>query len=344
MSLQNKQFITKESDSQSKLQQLLACGFFQVCSCRHCGDKADGTDCLVCDSCEKVYHISCVEPAVKEIPPKSWFCVDCTVSRLPHKNCVVCERLNAQRTLINGVGDEIISTNEETDMGLEESSNCEIEVGIEEQRHLKPLQPCKICGSDMELGEHLLKCGHLFCPKKYYHKSCLTRTELRKYGPRWYCPSCLCRACLIDCNDDKIILCDGCDHAYHIYCMNPPSSSIPSGRWFCRKCDADITRIFKAKKVYEDLERKRKWKSERVCDKDEGPMDILLNAAQSQEDLERERKRKGEQVIDKHEGPMERKRKGQRVIDKDEGPMDMLLNAAQTLNLQEELAAINKIR
>lgn len=273
---------TRESDSHTKLEQLVACGVFKVCSCRHCGEKADGRDCLVCDSCEEVYHISCVEPAVKVIPHKSWYCVDCIASRLPHENCVVCKKLNAQRTLINGVGDDIISMNEETDMELEESSNCITEVGIQQQKETKYFQLCKICGSDMEFGEHLLECGHPFCPNKYYHKSCLTSTELRMYGPCWYCPSCLCRACLTDRDDEKIILCDGCDHAYHIYCMNPPRTSIPRGKWFCRKCDADIQKIRKAKMVFEDLERERKQKGEQVIDKDEeGPMDILLNAAQT---------------------------------------------------------------
>ncbi|XP_031253377.1 bromodomain adjacent to zinc finger domain protein 1A-like [Pistacia vera] len=60
---------------------------------RRCEEKADGKDCLVCDS---MYHVSCVEPAVKEIPPKSWYCVSCAAKGigLPHENCLVCERLN----------------------------------------------------------------------------------------------------------------------------------------------------------------------------------------------------------------------------------------------------------
>ncbi|TKY56089.1 Methyl-CpG-binding domain-containing protein 9 [Spatholobus suberectus] len=102
--------------SHMKPEQTVECVTYKVGSCRHCGDKADGTDCLVCDSCEEMYHLSCIEPAVKEIPRKSWFCANCTASGIGcrHENCVVCERLNVPKTLDDVVGEKSIPTNEET--------------------------------------------------------------------------------------------------------------------------------------------------------------------------------------------------------------------------------------
>ncbi|KAJ0113633.1 hypothetical protein Patl1_02570 [Pistacia atlantica] len=87
------EFFTGESNSDAKIARPEACGVNKVCTCRRCKEKADGKDCLVCDS---MYHVSCVEPAVKEIPPKSWYCVSCAAKGigLPHENCLVCERLN----------------------------------------------------------------------------------------------------------------------------------------------------------------------------------------------------------------------------------------------------------
>jgi [histone H3]-trimethyl-L-lysine4 demethylase len=33
-----------------------------------------------------------------------------------------------------------------------------------------------------------------------------------------------------------MLLCDGCDCGYHIFCLDPPLSSIPRGQWFCHTC------------------------------------------------------------------------------------------------------------
>lgn len=154
---------------------------------------------------------------------------------------------------------------------------------------------CKICGSEVD-GEYKKICGHSSCPNKFYHLRCLTSKQLKLHGPCWFCPSCLCQFCLTDRDDDEIVLCDGCDHAYHIYCMQPPRSSIPIGKWFCRKCNAGIQAIRQAKKAHEsNMLRKtgqhgskrignfsKVWNIEygREMEKGEG-MDMLLTAAKT---------------------------------------------------------------
>ena len=39
-------------------------------------------------------------------------------------------------------------------------------------------------------------------------------------------------------NDDpqETLLCDNCDHAFHMKCLNPPLSQIPATNWYCDKC------------------------------------------------------------------------------------------------------------
>ncbi|KAG2665868.1 hypothetical protein I3760_15G028900 [Carya illinoinensis] len=256
------EFLPRESDSPIKPVQTEDCGVFKVCTCRQCGRKADGRDYLLCDSCEEMYHVSCIEPAIKEIPPKSWYCTVCTSSRVtsPHQNCEVCDRLIAPKSPSNGGDDETSPINEETSIDMEENSNCSMDNGLQPSKGGKNSFRCKICGNEVEDGEKLKACGHSFCPNKYYHARCLTTKQLKSYGPRWYCPSCLCRVCLADQDDDKIILCDGCDHAYHIYCMKPPRTSIPRGKWFCRKCNAGIQAIRRAKRAYETKEIKHRKK------------------------------------------------------------------------------------
>ena len=40
-----------------------------------------------------------------------------------------------------------------------------------------------------------------------------------------------CEICNCDDNEEKLLLCDGCDHGTHTYCFRPPMSSIPPNDW-----------------------------------------------------------------------------------------------------------------
>lgn len=45
-----------------------------------------------------------------------------------------------------------------------------------------------------------------------------------------------CRFCRRKGADEYMLLCDGCDHGYHTYCLRPPLVNIPEGDWFCNDC------------------------------------------------------------------------------------------------------------
>lgn len=45
-----------------------------------------------------------------------------------------------------------------------------------------------------------------------------------------------CRICRRKCGDEFMLLCDGCDHGYHTYCLKPPLKDVPEGDWFCHDC------------------------------------------------------------------------------------------------------------
>uniref|UniRef100_A0A8D3CA95 [histone H3]-trimethyl-L-lysine(4) demethylase n=1 Tax=Scophthalmus maximus TaxID=52904 RepID=A0A8D3CA95_SCOMX len=36
--------------------------------------------------------------------------------------------------------------------------------------------------------------------------------------------------------EDRLLLCDGCDDSYHIFCLIPPLHDVPKGDWRCPKC------------------------------------------------------------------------------------------------------------
>lgn len=46
----------------------------------------------------------------------------------------------------------------------------------------------------------------------------------------------ICHMCNRGDGDEYMLLCDGCDDAFHTYCLIPPLSEVPKGDWRCPKC------------------------------------------------------------------------------------------------------------
>lgn len=218
--------------------------------CMSCRGKTKDRSIIVCDSCEKIYHIYCVGVSVTEGSPRAWCCNNCvsTGSETPHENCAVCERASTPLTgtrlgenLMDATANDILAS-------TEEESNHSVEADVTSKG--TPRLRCKICKCEILNGCYR-ECEHYSCYNKF-HLRCLTELQMKRFGPHWYCSSCLCRVCLIDRDDEQIVLCDGCDNAYHIYCMEPPRSSVPEGEWFCRVCETKLRAIHHAKMLYEN--------------------------------------------------------------------------------------------
>ncbi|KAK9162479.1 hypothetical protein Syun_003381 [Stephania yunnanensis] len=277
-----------ETGQLPKPEQANISGLDKVSICRRCGKKAVGKDCLICDSCEEIYHISCIEPAVQKIPPRCWYCASCTASGIKplHANCVVCERLNNPVTQVQshvGTGlKEQITKAALKNLGDKSTSMGNGDV-IRSSGESRVRSICKICRQEDVESRRLPSriCGHSQCPNKYYHERCLSSRQLKTYGRCWYCPSCLCVACLTDKDDDKIVLCDGCDHAYHIYCLEPPRAHIPKGKWFCKICVAGIQAIHEAKRFVVNFEKRPKKGKYMGLKSAVGSVDMLLSAAET---------------------------------------------------------------
>ena len=45
-----------------------------------------------------------------------------------------------------------------------------------------------------------------------------------------------CQDCGSTDRGEEMLLCDGCDHGYHMDCLDPPVAKIPDGDWFCPVC------------------------------------------------------------------------------------------------------------
>ncbi|KAJ8006852.1 hypothetical protein DPEC_G00111520 [Dallia pectoralis] len=49
----------------------------------------------------------------------------------------------------------------------------------------------------------------------------------------------MCPMCGRGDEEDRLLLCDGCDDSYHTFCLIPPLQDVPKGEWRCPKCVAE---------------------------------------------------------------------------------------------------------
>lgn len=50
----------------------------------------------------------------------------------------------------------------------------------------------------------------------------------------------VCLVCGSGADEDRLLLCDGCDDSYHTFCLIPPLLDVPKGDWRCPKCLAQV--------------------------------------------------------------------------------------------------------
>ena len=48
--------------------------------------------------------------------------------------------------------------------------------------------------------------------------------------------SAICCICREGDREDFMVLCDVCDHGYHLDCMDPKLNQLPEGDWMCQDC------------------------------------------------------------------------------------------------------------
>ncbi|XP_045445065.1 E3 ubiquitin-protein ligase UHRF1 isoform X2 [Pipistrellus kuhlii] len=83
-----------------------------------------------------------------------------------------------------------------------------------------------------------------------------------KDNPSKPCHECSCSLCGSKQDPDKQLMCDDCDHAFHLYCLNPPLSSVPpETEWFCPKCRNDASEVVLAGEKLKESKKKSKMAS-----------------------------------------------------------------------------------
>ncbi|XP_072010415.1 E3 ubiquitin-protein ligase UHRF1-like [Engystomops pustulosus] len=84
-----------------------------------------------------------------------------------------------------------------------------------------------------------------------------------KDNPRVKCRMCACHVCGGKQDPGKQLLCDECDMAFHMYCLDPPMTSLPQDDedWYCPECRIDTSEVVLAGEKLKESKKKAKMAS-----------------------------------------------------------------------------------
>lgn len=83
-----------------------------------------------------------------------------------------------------------------------------------------------------------------------------------KDNPKKNCRMCNCHVCGVKQDPDKQLLCDECDQAFHMYCLDPPLTCIPDDEdWYCPNCRNDASEVVLAGEKLKESKKKSKMAS-----------------------------------------------------------------------------------
>ncbi|XP_022087295.1 E3 ubiquitin-protein ligase UHRF1-like [Acanthaster planci] len=83
-----------------------------------------------------------------------------------------------------------------------------------------------------------------------------------KDNPRRKCKHCACHVCGGKDDPDRQLMCDECDMAYHLGCLDPPLTEIPDvEEWYCPLCKNDASQVVMAGEKLKHSKKKAKMAS-----------------------------------------------------------------------------------
>ncbi|XP_074640769.1 E3 ubiquitin-protein ligase UHRF1-like [Tubulanus polymorphus] len=134
---------------------------------------------------------------------------------------------------------------------------------------LTPLENCKIVfidevmkiedSSDHVVNMKDVESGVQQTPTKRKNKP---NCDECQDNPRRKCKFCSCSTCGGKSDPEKQILCDECDQAFHIFCLDPPLTDIPEeDEWYCPLCKNDENEVVKAGEKLKASKKKAKMAS-----------------------------------------------------------------------------------
>ncbi|XP_077995595.1 PHD finger protein 12-like [Glandiceps talaboti] len=221
-----------------------------------CDSCKEGGDLLCCDRCPAAFHLQCCDPPLEEedLPPGEWLCHQCTVSPEEHNDTASTtssvtssihswkEREKEKAKPIMRLHERLL--NRQLSASRENQSEDEMsEYDPEPEQEESPFQMLIRAATiqnpkqfnlpnEMILNYPLPGTSKKRKREEVSGKNAKKPNELDNNGlvPL---PAKLCFVCNRSCRHAVLIQCDYCPLLFHMDCVDPPLTTLPTGRWMC---------------------------------------------------------------------------------------------------------------
>lgn len=229
-------------------------------NCFICAEAPKGQRHMTCLKCSRVFHVDCIRPRLVKEPKSGYTCAFCS-SEKDGDNSEAKMAMRLQLRL---------------KVGLDSGNGETLERGVKGAELVVTKSGKRFCAKKVAKGQiiELARCEEIggalqALVSDPHYKGC------RSDNAEMWCTGCLddpsvehccfcgCRRCYGKHDSSNILVCDGCDEEWHIYCLDPPLHSVPrSSEWFCKKCTLRIEKERAARALKNDARR-----SDSVADK-----------------------------------------------------------------------------
>ncbi|GFS49313.1 PHD finger protein 12 [Nephila pilipes] len=193
-----------------------------------CDGCKEGGDLICCDRCPAAFHLTCHDPPLSEedLPSGEWLCHRCrTTSEVEEPAICIPQPCNA----------------EDLDSGIYPRHPTEFSAIEIDHETVNPLNVLISAATIRNPTQYQLP-SELSCTLQLPGSSKKAKQKENRYSKRVpheldsglvHLPAKLCYQCKKSCRKAPLIQCDYCPLLFHTDCLEPPLTSLPTGRWMC---------------------------------------------------------------------------------------------------------------
>lgn len=225
-----------------------------------CDSCKEGGDLLCCDKCPAAFHLQCHDPPLEEedVPPGEWLCHRCRMKPAPEVNddetASSCSSKSRQSEPSHSASTSTLPSKRACSNKLlrcldGDYSDLDFADMTEDDRK-NPLTMLAKASRILNPRQFDLP-SDVACPYNFPGSSKFISTKGRRGGRETSRPSSsksvisktdsgliplpakLCFICTRSCRVAPLLQCDYCPLVFHLDCLNPPLTVLPSGRWMC---------------------------------------------------------------------------------------------------------------